>query len=96
VNVAEAFLTSYEFWPEAVVPINDFKNSRMIFKVKIKKEKKIMILENLLKIKNVQFSVDNCSEDSYIEYEIRGCNIRFTKEDVIRLIQQCIGENARI
>jgi hypothetical protein len=73
--VTETFLTSYEFWPEAVVPINNSKNSRAIFEVKIKKEKKAMILENSLKIRNVQFSVDDYSKDFYVEYEIRGCNV---------------------
>jgi hypothetical protein len=96
VDVAEAFLATYNYWPSVVVPINDAKNSRTIFEVKTEKGKKELILENPPKIGKVQLTVDDCSEDPLVEYELRGCNIRFSTEEVMGQIQLRIGENARI
>ena len=87
VDVAEAMVNDYGIWPKEVVPCIDKRVGRMIFKVHVGKAKINEIVKKPPCVKGIWMTVDDCRDELTHEYDIRGCNVCFSDNEIRSFIK---------
>jgi hypothetical protein len=97
VDIAEMLLKKFKFWPEEICSGNDNKEGKTTFDILVGSKTRIdQLAQSQLRLKNTTLELDTCLEEATKEYEIRGCGLRTTGEDLKAAITPKLGDKARI
>lgn len=96
VDIAESFVEMYGIWPRGITICPNKRSGTIIVEIMVDIAKVSKVLVRLSVVNRATFLVDNCTTEKVFDYDVKGCNLRFSNKKILKLIKSRIGPEAKV